>query len=177
MWLAYASLVALCIVGPEVFSLFFRILITLFAYISTSIMFNNFQRYYAQYKEIFHQISYETMIKYIIFRLRNMVTHIFENGKFESRKDVIYVTYFNGDIKYKLCIPKKRCIRQICNVCITGTDIDITERIFEFLGPTHNFHGIPVTPKMLGYDSITVTYRNDDTIVFNENDDILLSSY
>lgn len=62
---------------------------------------------------------------------------------------------------------------------MTDQNEDITDRVREYLGPMLNWHGVIVTPRMLGYDRVVSI---DDTILdkvsvlntFDKNDSILL---
>ena len=60
------------------------------------------------------------------------------------------------------------------------TQVDITTLIGSILGPCEDFHQVTLTPKELGFSSITIKYTDicDDptTITFKENDKLYIPS-
>lgn len=51
-----------------------------------------------------------------------------------------------------------------------GMPDDVTEKIKEFAGPSHNFHGIPTTPEMLGESALLFHLRSGSVRRFEYND-------
>nr|QBK87476.1 MAG: hypothetical protein LCMAC201_03860 [Marseillevirus LCMAC201] len=49
---------------------------------------------------------------------------------------------------------------------------NVKKDVLAYMGPSHNFHGISITPKMLGYDSLTFTYLSGDTKTFTATEEI-----
>lgn len=84
-----------------------------------------------------------------------------------------YVLEYPYGIKwYKICIPRRRGVCLIDT--ITDSDgKDITVEIAAFMGPCHNFHGIPTTPKMLDHQRLTFSYLNGTQRTF-EGDDVII---
>lgn len=129
-------------------------------------------------KEIFHNyttgaVSLRIILEFMWFKARGFSTHIFENGKHTVTGNTHCVTYFDGDRRYHVISPKKRGPKQITSVYCD--DEDVTEHVFECMGPCHNFHGIPTTPRMLGYEELTVTYRNGDSVTYPSDRSISIS--
>jgi hypothetical protein len=68
---------------------------------------------------------------------------------------------------YTIIVPRKRGPYRITEIYgFTYSDpeeqLTITKSINKIMGPSHNFHGIPTSPKMLGYKKI----------IFNNLDDV-----
>ena len=85
------------------------------------------------------------------------------------RHYIIHYPY--GVTWYKVIIPRRR------GPCLidTVTDADgndVKDDVFAFMGPSHNFHGVQVTPKLLGYKSLTFTDLTGESKVFAENEAI-----
>jgi hypothetical protein len=117
-------------------------------------------------------ISWKTMCDYIIYQTRLWTTKKFENGLITINKNYYTVTYYDGDNKYNIRFPKNRGIRQIIKVTSSGKDI--TKEILQFMGPSHNFHGINTSPQLLGYEDLIITYRNGTQFKYNNDDTIYL---
>lgn len=133
-------------------------------------------------KEILHNykngaVTLRTLTDFSMFKIRVWTSKYLETGLLISSRGKYELVYYDGDVRYKTIFPKNRGVRQIIRVIIPSReDImgkDITENILELMGPGHNFHGIPTTPKLLGWDNgFDVYYRNDKT-VFCRPDDII----
>ena len=122
-----------------------------------------------------------------VYKFRNMFIAIFESGEtcFNEKNQTMELTYYKDSVKYKITIPVKKGMRPIKNITLKscGLLIDIQEdkqmieSINQFMGPYGNFHGIPVTPKMLGADKpLVVTYRNNKVREYEVNDIIELTA-
>lgn len=120
----------------------------------------------------------ETAYDYISFSLRHFLMdqlNIDASKIKHVSKKTAEISYYSGTKKYNLRMPKRRGPRKIISV-ITMTDDsrdDITEEILTFLGPSHDFHSIPTTPRMLGYDNLFVIYRGKAEGVRYESNDIV----
>ena len=49
----------------------------------------------------------------------------------------------------------------------------VTNYVNQFAGPCRNFYGIPTTPRMLGFESLTVFRRDSTAVTFSENESII----
>ena len=85
------------------------------------------------------------------------------------------ITYVHAGQSYQVVFPDG--LRGPCSIrCVeTREQEDVTEDIFEKMGPFHNFHGIPTTPGLLGYTCLyfhcldgTRIYGRDDVIAPSE---------
>lgn len=116
---------------------------------------------------------------YAIFRLREFVSDRLEVGKVEVVGRTTTITYFKGNVKYKIKAPTKRGIRVIKTIhlksvydgIVSEGDKELTKRIEEFAGPYCDFHSIPTSPHLLGINQpLVITYSNNVTVVYGEND-------
>lgn len=71
------------------------------------------------------------------------------------------VNYPHGFTWYKILIPRKRGPCEIMDIHDQDGN-NVTDTILQFMGPGHNFHGIPTTPKMLGFESLTFSFLIDE---------------
>jgi len=99
----------------------------------------------------------------ITLELRSWVSHKLNLGNLEVQSGVCILTYHDGARRFQVYFPKKRGPRNIVSVH-TQCEKCVTKEVFEAMGPSHNFHGIVTTPRMLGYpDGLKVTYRSGVT--------------
>ncbi len=140
----------------------------------------NIRKKYGVAKEIWHNhregvLSWGTLLDFLLFKIRMLSTQYLENGLLKIYKKNYNLTYYDGDIKYHIRFPKKRGVRQIVYVS-THDAKNVTDKIITFMGPGHNFHGIPTNPKLLGFENgLYVKYRNGLEIFYRGNDEILLN--
>jgi hypothetical protein len=129
------------------------------------------------------------MVKeYCYMRIRHFFSHTFESGCVNKRSadGVTEVIYFEGDEKYIIVFPIKKGIRSIKS--ITPKSIypykehqrspendAIMSNIKFCMGPFGNFHGIPTTPKMLGFDQPLVVEYKNRTVEVQQNDIIQIN--
>jgi len=122
----------------------------------------------------------------VVYKLRDKIITIFESGKtsFNEKNQTMELIYYKDSVKYKIATPVKKGLRPIKNISLKACDvlIDIQqdqkmiESIHQFMGPYGNFHGISMTPKMLGMDRpLIVTYRNNKVKEYDVDDVIGLT--
>ena len=112
-------------------------------------------------------------------KISTAVKQTFAN--FLSKKHVeintnYYIVYYPYGVSwYKIIVPRNR--RPMVIDSITDENgVDIKSQVLSFMGPGHNFHGMMVTPKMMGFQKITIEYGAVDKISksFDTNVPILL---
>nr|QBK88281.1 MAG: uncharacterized protein LCMAC202_06430 [Marseillevirus LCMAC202] len=86
------------------------------------------------------------------------------------------IHYPYGVTWYKIIVPRRRgpCL---IDTVTDGDNNDVKKDVFAYMGPSHNFHGVTVTPSMLGYDSLTFTYISGEANTFAGTDIVSVSSY
>lgn len=124
----------------------------------------NFRTNVPIYREIYRTASLKTLIEFCIFKARFTASKHLETGLLSSDTKTHNLIYYDGSTRYSVRFPKKRGPCPFSQVTTYFNALynahNVTERIREFAGPSHNFHGIPTTPQMLGYDNLTFTFRN-----------------
>lgn len=121
----------------------------------------------------------------LVYKFRDTFISIFKSGKtsFNEKNQTMELVYYKDSVKYKIATPAKKGLRPIKNIALKSCDIlidiqedqKIIENIHQFMGPYGNFHGIPITPKMMGSDRpLLVTYRNNKVKEYDVNDVIEL---
>jgi len=81
------------------------------------------------------------------------------------------INYPYGVTWYKIIVPRRRGPCRIDEIT-DGDGNDVKKEVTAYLGPSHNFHGVTVTPTMLGYDSLTFTYLTGEPRTFLKSQDI-----
>jgi hypothetical protein len=136
----------------------------------------NFKTNTPIYKEIYRTASWKTMIEFLVFKARISAAHHLETGLLSGTAKIHNLVYYDGPSRYSIRSPKKRgpCtfsqVTTIRNSVAGGEKEDVTEKIREFAGPSHNFHGIPTTPDMLDFSNLTFVYRNGMIITYESGD-------
>jgi len=137
------------------------------------------QSIYRVSKEIFHNyktgaVTFRTLVDFGLFKIRLWVIHHLETGLLKSSKEKYELVYYHGSGRYKIKFPKNRGVRQISQV-ETRLGQNVTSEILELMGPGCNFHGIPSTPKLLGWDDgLYVKYRSGEEVFYESTDAIKL---
>jgi hypothetical protein len=109
-------------------------------------------------------------------------------GNWLSRKSILthnnrisLLDYRDGSQEYTIAFPRVRGPAKFTHVVgstssapgqgpgAEGNEV-VTDIIKKFAGPSHNFHGIPTTPSMLGFQFLTFHYRNGDARWFDRDD-------
>lgn len=107
------------------------------------------------------------------FQVRNKILGYLQVGTLEVQPNKKYsiVSYYNGDVKYSILVPK--CRPGPSNVdSIECKGKDITEDVTKYMGPYHNFHGIRTSPRDLGFDEVTVNFFVADSVTFKSEEAI-----
>ena len=124
------------------------------------------------------EITIKSIREYCWARSQMYVMYIFDIT-LKSYPQHYELGYYHDSKLYRIVYPKRRGARPIVNVT-TSDDVDITKEILETMGPSNNFHGIPTTPRMLGYSSkevdfIKVKYKNGMIRTYQDDNVISLS--
>jgi hypothetical protein len=113
---------------------------------------------------------------YIVLRVvvRGWIIKITGSGDLQTRDlaGVYTLTYYDGSQKYVAVFPRIRGPSKISIVMSNG--VTVTDEIRKFGGPSFNFHGIPTTPRMLGYDNLTFYYRFGNSSTFGSDELIIV---
>jgi hypothetical protein len=86
----------------------------------------------------------------------NKTVMIEGNGKYE-------IQYILHDKIYRIRTKHRRGPKKIEKV-EDETGKDITDRFFSYLGPNLDFHGNPMSPHDLSYQSVRIHYRNGNSV-------------
>lgn len=79
------------------------------------------------------------------------------------------LNYYHGTEFYTMVIPYERRINNMMEVNSCSNE-DVTASIKKVMGPCHNFHKIPSTPKLLGYSKLSIRYRNGENKEYDSDD-------
>ena len=123
--------------------------------------------------EIFKQSSLTTVKDFCMLKLRTKISNSLETGLLikPSKYHFYDLIYYDDLNRYIVRFPKVRGPSNISQI-LTNDVIDVTNKVKEYMGPSHNFHGIPTTPDMLGFDSLTFVMIDGATIKFEQNEEI-----
>lgn len=105
--------------------------------------------------------------------LRGLAARYLSVGVVEMNTQYFDISYYMGPARYIVRIPHRRRGPSRFLIILDGDNNDVTEEIHRFLGPHHDFHGIPnITPKLLGHTKLQFDTISNATFVFGENDPI-----
>lgn len=103
---------------------------------------------------------------------REYITKKLELGDLNINGRQCELTYYKGCRKYKVLFKMSRGPCSIEGAFCDGENV--MEQLIQALGPGKNFHNIPTTPRMLGYDNLTVKYRSGSVVNYESSDVIEL---
>jgi len=85
------------------------------------------------------------------------------------------VSYPYGMKWYKIILPRVRnpCMIDKVETIVGSEIIDVTNVIFDYMGPCYNFHGQKITPQILGYSNLRFTFLDDTIETFQEQAEII----
>ncbi len=96
------------------------------------------------------------------FYIRRYISHLWPKFAISDGREIIYTL---DNKQYRILPLVQLGIRSI--VKITGENEEKTKILAEYLGPYRNFHGLKVTPKMMGMTSpVTVQYADGRVITY-----------
>jgi len=92
---------------------------------------------------------------------------MYSNLKFNSINNTYELEYTIGNSNYVLIVnSKKKCdILQITN----DEDLDITDEILPYIGPSLDWHGKMISPSYFNLNSITFELSNGKSITYDKN--------
>lgn len=103
------------------------------------------------------------------------------NKYVQKVKQPIYITheifdveYYHKGKKYNIRISDKTK-KHISINAYDSTGTDISSVLLSYLGPNYDFHGKTYTPRLLGYESLTIIDESLNQIIFQADDPINLS--
>lgn len=107
-----------------------------------------------------HETHMKLILEYLKLRLRMILSYHLEIGYIYHKDGKYHLVYHDGSRKFKMVFlkDKRKIIYALCN------EENVTSDIMEYMGPGNNFYGIATTPKLLGYDNLTITYKNGTDI-------------
>lgn len=108
-------------------------------------------------------------------RLRRWIAKVLEIGHIERDGDVYTLVYHHGSTRHRIVFPIRRGPTRISAIVTErdGVEEDVTDSVREMMGPGHNFHGIPTTPRMLGYETLTIRRFGDTNPKKHASDDVI----
>lgn len=137
---------------------------------------NIIKKRFPLYLEISRKYSWKNIVELFILRLRIIISRYLETG-YLTRPNVNFydLVYYDGTNRYVVRFPRLRGPSQISHI-LDGNDVDVTDKLKEYLGPSYNFHGISTSPIVFGYDLLTFVFIDGRMLTFKRNDTIHLPS-
>jgi len=77
-------------------------------------------------------------------------------------KDLYYIEYFHEGKKYRLVFPIKSY--NDINIVKVNSPFNDASNITKYLGPNNDFHGIKLTPNVIGCKNISITYFKEEDL-------------
>ena len=112
-----------------------------------------------------------------IMNVYELITSIFYAIPFKISDTIWGLNYLYNNKVYTITFP----ISKVPETCIIKTSSEKEDNtLLKYLGPNNDFHGAKLTPKLMGYKSVKITYfRGEDletkTKTFGEDDVISLN--
>ena len=122
---------------------------------------------------IFNVVKKTKMETYYVWG-KQILTNKISKNIVEMHHRYYIINYPFGVSWYKIIIPRKRgpCL---IDTITDGQEVDITKHIFTFMGPSYNFHGIDITPKLLGYEKLNFYFTSGEKRIFKDNEKIIVN--
>jgi hypothetical protein len=125
---------------------------------------------YITYRDNFAKV-YTLVKNYVKVTLRTKINKYFGFVHIELKPRLVQHISFTlpSGNEYVIAFMKKR-INRVLEVRDQESRNDVTQQFLKYLGPGHNFYGIPTRPEMLGMNNITITYVDNTEATFNKED-------
>lgn len=81
--------------------------------------------------------------------IRDSISTLLDIGNVSMYEDCYTISYWRGVNVYKVRVPKHRVVNGIRTITHSGEDV--TKDVKMYMGVLNDFHGIPTTPRSLGY--------------------------
>jgi len=134
---------------------------------------NIIDKNYHRWDKIYRNLSLKNISEFLLFKLRATAAHHLETGLLTRPNPKFYdLVYYDGANRFIVRFPKVRGPGKISRIMSEGQDV--TNKLSEYMGPSHNFHGIPTTPEFLGYESLVFIFRDDSCNIFFKDEQIIL---
>lgn len=120
-------------------------------------------------KLIFSHLNYSLVRDFAFYKTRLYFINFFRTGHLSSKDKYYILEYHGGEQNYKVVFPKKRGPKKFTEIRDDFGEI-ITPYILPSMGPSYNFHGIPTTPEMLGYNKLNFIMRDGEIKSFQKEE-------
>lgn len=112
----------------------------------------------------------------LINSLYSFMVSTLNSGHISIAQSANSIRYTSNNKMYRVIfrrnIQKPIVILNVVGTCEDDVEVDITELFMQCMGVYRDFHGIPTTPKMLGFDALKITtlagtteYEGEQTII------------
>lgn len=94
-------------------------------------------------------------------------------GSIKKKQNIYIIPYKYKGVNYSIPLIIKLGPKPVIEFAMDHNGNDVTSEIISYQGPYGNFNEIPLTPYMLGYESLSITF-DEYTRVFEKHDIISL---
>jgi hypothetical protein len=91
------------------------------------------------------------------------------------KNDHYEVVYSIGELQYRLYLKRGVTISPIITAITLDRGENVTKIVNQYLGYCRNFHGVLMTPRMMGLPDLRITYRTFEDKVVNIDEVIPLN--
>lgn len=122
------------------------------------------------------RLYFMTFVIYYWIKIRDGISNMLGVGIDLERttKEHMHIQYNLGENNHKIMVPVEYKPSPFFK--FFHKDKDVSHDIKPYVGPHGNFHGIPYTPSMFGYDKLTVVYKKNSMSITYERDDTITLS-
>lgn len=141
------------------------------------IVYNGVTSAYGKWKKLNNlvAISNKNKLKIILISLKMIIQVLYlsfiqymNSSIRQINRNTYEISYVVRGKMYKMLLAPKRGPAPVLQVIDSGNN-DVTTEIMGYMGPSYDWHGTTLTPKMLGYNTLTFELANGNEKSFDEN--------
>jgi hypothetical protein len=124
----------------------------------------------------FFLINLVSKLLYTLIHIKEVIANYcgysckFEEADVEGYADLSFQLH---NIPYRIRFPRRLGPARYTRIENSAGEV-VTKYVNQFAGPCRNFYGIPTTPRMLGFESLKIFWRTSTSVIFLENELIIL---
>ena len=124
----------------------------------------------------FSFVNLVSKLLYTVLHIKEVIANYcgyyckFEEADVEGYADLSFQLH---NIPYRIRFARRLGPARYTRIENSAGD-EVTKYVNQFAGPCRNFYGIPTTPRMLGFESLTIFWRRSKYVTFSENEPIIL---
>jgi len=150
-----------------------------FAYLDgPRIVYNEVTSKYQKWKRLnaLVAISNKNKIKIILISLKMVMQVLYlsflqymNSSIRQINRNTYEISYVVSGKMYKMLVTPRRGPTPVLQVSDSANQ-DVTSEIIQYMGPSYNWHGNTITPKILGYNTLTFQLSDGEEKIYTEDE-------